>query len=296
MHFPQMPTAHLDPTKASQCARSDCALLVVSCDAYADLWTPFFTLLNSHWPDCPYPVFLGAGKLVMPGINTMHSSGGRDWSLCMIEYLERLDFEYIIVMLDDFFLRKRVVTSAIESALDFARRHNSTMIRLIPRPPPTARIPDSIEIGECAPGSPYRLCMQAAIWRRAKLLSLLRTGESIWQFELNGNERINSEASGYYCTWRHILPYNGIFAHHVVEKGRWFCHEKWIFSRASIGCDFSRRGVLPWRQTVVYHLAAFLDVILSVFSWQTKMRIKRRIKSILAKHFGAMLARLRALE
>lgn len=291
-----MPVAHVDSTQLHQRDRSNCALLVVSCDAYSDLWKPFFTLLNRHWPDCPYPVFLGAGELVMSGVHTLPSTGGRDWSRCMIEYLERLDFEYIIVMLDDFFLRKRVSTSAIESVLEYARQHNATMVRLIPRPPPTAHVPDSIEIGECAPRSPYRLCMQAAIWRRSKLLSLLRAGESIWQFELNGNERSHLEPSGYYCTWDHVLPYSGIFAHHVVEKGRWFFHEKWIFAREGIRCDFTRRGVLPWRQTLAYHTAALLDKFLNVFSWQKKMRIKQRIKSILAKQFGATLARLRSVE
>ena len=36
----------------------DCTLLVNSCDAYSDLWEPFFKMLGVHWPDCPYPIVL----------------------------------------------------------------------------------------------------------------------------------------------------------------------------------------------------------------------------------------------
>lgn len=274
----------------------DCALLVVSCDAYSDLWKPFFTLLDRNWPDCPYTVYLGSGSQSMPGVTALSSQGGRDWSRCMIDYLMQLEQDYILVMLDDFFLRRPVCTNSINAALEFARRHDGTMVRLIPRPGPTSHIPGSIAIGECAAGMPYRLCLQASIWQRSRLLSLLRPGESIWQFELNANERSRALPFGFYCAWEPLLPYEGLLVHHVVEKGRWFAHEKWIFGRQDIGCDFSRRAVLPWKSTLVYHMAAVLERMLSFFQWQTKMQIKSMIKSLLMRNFSRTLVQLRTPE
>jgi hypothetical protein len=39
---------------------ADISVLVVSCDAYQDLWKPFFSCFFKFWPDCPFPVYLGA--------------------------------------------------------------------------------------------------------------------------------------------------------------------------------------------------------------------------------------------
>jgi len=40
--------------------RANCSILIPSCDKYSDLWRPFFTLFWRHWPDCPFPVYLGS--------------------------------------------------------------------------------------------------------------------------------------------------------------------------------------------------------------------------------------------
>jgi hypothetical protein len=260
-----------------------CSLLVVSCDAYADLWTPFFNLLRRHWGDCPFPVYLGSGLLdgQQPGVTTLYSNGGRDWSRCMSDYLEALATPYVLLMLDDFFLRRAVLTPQVLHCLEFAKARDAVQVRLIPRPGPTERVPGETIVGGCAAGLPYRLSTQAAIWNRGALVRLLRPGETIWEFEHNGNERALANRTGYYSTWREVLPYQGLFAHHVVEKGKWLLHEKWIFGRQCIGCDFTRRGTLPLRQMLFYHAIRTMDNLLGVFPWKWKNCIKRRLKRLL---------------
>ena len=34
------------------------AVLITSCDAYEDVWDPFFLLLDIYWADIPYRVYL----------------------------------------------------------------------------------------------------------------------------------------------------------------------------------------------------------------------------------------------
>lgn len=194
--------------------------------------------------------------------------------------------------LDDFFLRTTVSSAEILRCLEFAEAAGAIQVRLIPRPRPTNPIAGEKLIGESAPGSPYRLCTQAAIWNRLQLLELLRPGESIWEFEHNGNDRAASLPKGFYSVRRSVLPYEGKWAHHVVEKGKWLPHEKWIFSRQAIGCDFSRRPTLPWRQTVFYHLAQTVDRLLDVLPWRTKARSKQFLKTALRPLMGKALDRL----
>src|SRR4051794_37784312 len=116
-----------------------CALLVVSCDPYADLWPPFFALLRRHWADCPFPVYLGTGENSRPpeGVAVLRSAGGKDWSRCMRDYLDALPQPYVLVMLDDFFLRRAVSNADVVACLRFAEANQATQVRLIPRPKPT---------------------------------------------------------------------------------------------------------------------------------------------------------------
>jgi hypothetical protein len=184
-------------------------------------------------------------------------------------------------MLDDFFLRKTVSTSEVIQCLEFARSHNAIQVRLIPLPGPTVFVNDETFIGECPHGLPYRLNSQGAIWDRAKLIKLLRPGESIWQFEHNGNQRAMAYPSGFYSVRRAVLHYQGLFAHHVIEKGKWFPHEKWIFRRQNVSCDFSRRPTLSWTQTAIYQSAVTLDRVLAIFPWRVKSWLKQSLKGIL---------------
>lgn len=275
----------------------DCALLVVSCDAYADLWPPFFTLLRRYWPDCPFPVYLGTGEIALApaGVIVLRSSAGKNWSGCMRDYLDTLPHPYVLMILDDFFLREPVSTAGIIDCLDFARRNAALQVRLVPRPKPTGRLPDHDNIGPCGAGTPYRLSTQAAIWDRRKLRSLLGENESIWEFEIYGNERANVLAEGFYSVRQPVLPYEGRLAHHVVEKGKWLPHEKWIFGRQEIGCDFSRRSTLSWSYTFFYHAVQATNGLLSSLPLAWGEWLKPRLKSAFGPLLGAHFSRLRGI-
>lgn len=276
---------------SSKQSSTDCALLVLSCDAYADLWPPFFTLLRRNWPDCPFPIYLGTGEASQApaGVIVLRSDGGKDWSRCLLNYLDALPQSHVLLMLDDFFLRDLVLNEEILYCLRFAQIRKAIQLRLIPRPKPTDRLTNEKNIGISTPGSPYRLSTQAAIWDRRELRALLRENESIWEFEHNGNLRATEQGGGFYSVWRPVLPYAGWFAHHVVEKGRWLPHEKWIFLRQNVGCNFSCRRTLPARHVLTYHLAQTLDRALDAFSWQTKKRIKSWLKQLLEPYFHRQL-------
>ncbi len=268
------------PASAPTSSLPTCALLVSSCDAYSDLWTPYFTLLDRYWKNCPYKVYLGTGDgtFADPKITVLHSDGGRDWSKCMLDYLAAIPDDYVIVVLDDFFLRKPVRQDEIEHCLRFARDHQATQVRLMPRPGPTDKIPSEKLIGACRVGSPFRASTQGAIWDRRKLAALLRQGESIWEFELHGNTRANAAADGYYSTWKSVLPYRGWFAHHVVEKGTWLLHEKWIWQRRNVGADFTKRRTMNLAENIDYQAVVVIYHGMNFLPWGLKRGLLKTLR------------------
>ncbi|MEW6260545.1 MAG: hypothetical protein AB1547_11665 [Thermodesulfobacteriota bacterium] len=222
-------------------------VIVSSCDKYNDLWRPFFRLFEIYWPDCPFPV-----KLISEELKFELSVGeslclgkGLDWSSLLLRALDRCSTRYVILCLDDFFLRKSVNTQRILHLLWAMDFYHLNMLRLTPRPGPERDAAGNIEYGTLQPSEPYRVSTQAALWRKDVLQRLLLPGESAWEFEVNGSRRAN-EIEGFSCVWETAFPYR----HHVIEKGKWFPWAAWRFSRMGIGVDLSRRPVMSVAETI----------------------------------------------
>jgi hypothetical protein len=255
-----------------------CALLVSSCDAYSDLWLPFFNLFWKYWPDCPFPVYLTSNhqkfthQKVMPlCVDGDHSN----WSQRLYVALSRLDTEYVLLVLEDFFFQRRVVTKDIIVCLEVLKELDGNMLRLVNRPKPDMPLNDFPYIGNIQPGAPYRVSTQAALWRRKTLMGLLINGESIWQFELQGSRR-SDNIDKFYSVWKTIMPYG----YHVVERGKWFRHEAARFRKMNIGCDFSSRPIMKWTETLKWAFTMMRGRVLQFIPWPQRIYFVRFIRKL----------------
>lgn len=258
-------------------AELDCAVLVPSWDGYADLWTPFFHLWHRYWPDCPFPVYLGANEKVFrdPRVTMLHVPGGTSWSQEVRSQLELLQTSHVLLVLEDFFWRAPTPTELIIACLTALRRCAGHMMRLTNRPPPDAAVAGTDLFGLVAVGAPYRVSTQVTIWRRSTLLDLLRDGESIWQFELNGSRRSDALADGFFCTWRQLAPYG----YHVVERGKWFRHEAARLAKQGVPCDFAARPVMTRAETLRWRVSMLSGRAQSLIPWPQRERLKAAVKS-----------------
>ena len=86
-------------------------LLVNSCDAYADLWQPFFTLLKRYFVPLPAEILLNTETkdFAFDGLNLrcVHSTAPT-YGERMTDALREVKTEYTLLLLDDFFLRRPV--------------------------------------------------------------------------------------------------------------------------------------------------------------------------------------------
>jgi hypothetical protein len=260
------------PEASAESPAGLCAVLVPSCDAYSDLWAPFFALFWRFWPDCPFPVYLGAnaGTFDHPRVIALPSNQGTNWANRVREHVAAVPTPYVLLVLEDFFWRRPTPTGEVLSLLQALRRLDGEMLRLTNRPPPDHRVPGYPAIGRIDPGAPFRASTQAAIWRRATLLHLLAPGESIWEFEVGGSRRSDQWPDGFYSTWDQVLPY----AYHVVEKGKWFRHEARRFARMGIGCDFAARPVMTRSEALGTRMDWTKSWFLHRLPWRTRLRVQ----------------------
>ena len=107
---------------------NECTLLVNSCDNYSDTWTPFFKLLSKYWPDCPYKIVLNTESLSFKyndlNINTFsfYKEGKSvSWGRRVIRHLKKIETEFVLIVLDDFFIRANVDQARIEECISWMK-------------------------------------------------------------------------------------------------------------------------------------------------------------------------------
>lgn len=229
------------------------ALLTVSCDKYSDLWSPHFKLLEKFWPDCPFPRHLGFNELnvKIEGVSAIKIGPDKGWSDNLLAMLEIIEGNYILLLLDDFFMRSRIDTDRVMGLVEFAKKNEVDCLRLVPRPCPQTKLGETeLKIAEILPGEPYRISTQGALWRKRALQAILRTGESIWEFEIRGTVRAESENLKIYGTYEHVLTYR----HHVIQRGKWFPWERFRHRGAEIGCDFGARETMTFLEVSLWFI------------------------------------------
>lgn len=192
------------------------AYLIISCDAYSDLWDAHFRCLDEKWPDCPFPKFILANhrESGWPDIRTIKAGDDLSWSDNLKKGLDilRRDFEYVLLTFDDLFLLKEVDNQKINKVIEAFVPIGGSFIQMIPwinRPEPVNGL-----FGRIPPGSLYRPNCVYALWNIDVLQNLLIPGESAWQFEKNGSSR-SDRYDGFYATLESLFVYRN-----TVIKGR----------------------------------------------------------------------------
>jgi hypothetical protein len=163
----------------------------------------------------------------------------KSWSASLRAFLERIPSDYVLLMLEDFFLDRPVDNSSIDECLQTLHSLDGVAMRLFPNPPCDYALAGVPGVGVLHRLAPFRVSLQACLWNRTKLLALLHDDESSWEFETRGTQRARAQADGYYCVRRAVIHYQ-----HVVERGEWFWTAARRYGRAHIGCDFQARPVM----------------------------------------------------
>lgn len=227
-------------------------ICVCSCDAYSDIWPIFFRFLKDAWADCPYPIFLNTETKSYSDeyfqVSIVNSDAAEEtWSQRLMRCLQKLDYQNIIIILDDFFLLNKVDTAELEwceqklqenpNIACFSFRNNPyqneghVFFRNYIR-----RNVNETYIVNLLPG----------IWNKKALLRILSPYENAWQFEWFGTERARMSTYLFYELKKDEKP---IFKFNIAPSdGYGLCQGKWtrkneeLFKERGIEVDFSIRG------------------------------------------------------
>jgi len=147
-------------------------------------------MFNRFWPKCPYPIYLISNFKNAPAnflVETIKVGDDKKWSSNMIKALNKIDQKYIIYLQDDYFLDRKVNINLLKVGLNKLVKLDAACLRLMPSPRPD--IPLDKLFGQISKNAPFRVCLQATVWNKSILKSLMVEGEDGWGMEKKGTIR-----------------------------------------------------------------------------------------------------------
>lgn len=229
----------------------DCTILINSCDKYEDILDTFFTLLHRFWPDNPFDIVLSTESLEYKSeyfkIRNIHPKN-RDcsWTERIASALKEIKTNYVLFMLDDFFLYDYVKTDIILKNIEMLVKNDNIAN--------FTYWPIMNQSEECEysgfrrrlPGANYKVAAIAALWNKKNFLKYVDGyQENIWEFESKGTIRSNTlyPEDEFYISKdfpTQVIPYN--FTKYGLFSGKWFKENKELEKKLGIKINYKKRG------------------------------------------------------
>lgn len=255
-----------------------CKILVFSCDKYEDAWYPFFTLMDKYWPDCPYEIVLNTeSKTCNEKLKNLHVTTYNlykpgeivPYGKRTLDHLRKMDCEYVIITMDDFFIRSKVKTDELEKIMHWMDEDDKiASFCLIHHDDPHSCRYSRYEKGYENYSLRPRYCkqnydFQISIWRRSALIKSWKEYFTPWEWEGPANYRSFHDGYKYYD-----LDDDAEFPIDYIDykknewsgirKGKWVKKTVYkLFEENGLSVDYSRRGwfdpdkdVMPGKTTL----------------------------------------------
>lgn len=233
------------------------AILVNSCDAYSDLWPSFFYLLRENWNgvekhniyintesresfDCDVKVKL---------LNT-EQDGPDQWGKRLIHSLSRIEEDYVVVLMDDFYLKNTVLVDELDNCVK-AFEENKDIAAFYLVSTKKKEMPESEFRGfaEIPKKTNYRLNSAPAIWRKDKLMAYTEDTDNPWAWEYFGTCRTNHTKDRFFTV---ADPKKPVYDYaHAIYRGKWLEKDmNPLLEKYQLSIDTSVRGIVKEREAV----------------------------------------------
>lgn len=216
-----------------------CDIVLLTCDKYEDAWEPFFVLRNKYWKNLKYNTYLITETKKCSFCKAININE-KIWSKRIREGLSKLKSKYVIILLEDFFIRDFVDSKRIEYCINNFPENAACFNFEISN--------DPYDIDSEFKGfkiktkkSTYKCSCQAALWDREKLINLLSYDCDPWTWEIT--EPI-IDYDFYINSSNYVINYgykDGVWF--GIKSGRWIKKDVVpLFKKEGINVDFSKLG------------------------------------------------------
>ncbi len=195
----------------------DIDVVVISCDKYSDVWPYFFENFDYYWNDCPLQIYLISNKKKYRSkkINNILTVSDVSWSDNLLFGLKHLNSKYVLLMIDDLILNKKISNISIMKIFNWVVQNEPNHVRLHVSNNP---IFYNDLVGLMPLKTPYKISTMPSIWKRSFLQDILKHGESAWDFEIQGSKRAFTFGE-FYSLYENCISYDN-----SIIKSKWQRH------------------------------------------------------------------------
>lgn len=215
-------------------------IVVFTSDRYLPSLRPFCWLFNKYWSPNQSVTIVGFAEpsFSLPSNFSFHSMGDMKnfpmarWSNAVMDYLElRSDMESAIILLDDYWLVRRVNVEAVRMCYDYTLQFKNVLKFDLAGDRLYAW--GMTDFGNCGyldlikshPDSQYGFSLMAGVWNRELILKFMRREESCWSAELEGTSRVSAAGDSILVLGSRQWPVRHTLAHRGGNPGELFLSE-----------------------------------------------------------------------
>ena len=249
------------------------AILILSCDKYADIWDAFFFDFYNKWPNNKYPVYLLSNYKTYEkhGVKTICVGQDITWSANLKTALDCIEEENILTIFDDLFMTDNMKPENVDEMIRLFCQKKMNYLRLNPLPPPTGK--RDKKIGVVRKGELYRSSAVFSIWKKSVLLDILDEKENAWEFEIIGSARTDKYDEWYSCLTT-TIPYLNL-----IIKGKYDPRVYDILKRKGIELPDSR-AIMTTKELCIYIFKEYRSLLFQkIVPWSMRRKIRQRFDS-----------------
>lgn len=259
-------------------ARDDFAFLLLSCDKYADMWSPFFLQFRKYIPCEGVRFYVGSNSVAcnVPDTISVLSGDDPDWSTSYKRILAQIPERKLFVILEDLLVASPIDEAMFDSIVDFMFEVDAKHIKYWAAP--SFDMPsDQPGIGYYHPGAPYRATV-CGFWDRKCLMNLLLEGENPWNFEILGSYR-TSYSDGFYGVSRSLFEFKN-----MIEKGLWIPKSVAWAKSHDIALDLDIRPMLKGGSRLVSQLQMLYFRLMVRVPWKHRLALMNKLRKALISY------------
>lgn len=223
-------------------------LMIQTCGKYSDLWEPHMAFLFQNWPGHPPAVLVTdePTNAVFPGVEVFAAGAGLHMPGRLAAVLPRIQTEYILLTLDDYFPVYPIDTAEIARLVNIMDAKGLDYIRLFPDPPFFRPFPGQTGLFRVDLNTDYAVNLYPGLWRKSFLEATLPGPADIWAYEVSLTHTARQRNAKCAMTWGREFPVLD-----VIRKGKLLRRAKRFLSRRGI-CLESRKTVPLWEEIRIF--------------------------------------------
>jgi len=221
-------------------------IYISSPSSYSDIFNIFIRCFEKKWRDCSYPIVISTDckkELSEKYDVRLIDSKYNNWVTRTIECLKQIDYEYILLMMDDALIMNSVDESLIEEIVFDMDRYNIDYCKLTAAKKGLL-YKDSRLLNIVSKETPYAKNIFMGIYRRSFLLNELGDGSlSAWDIEKKWLDESKNAIKGDFFDNVVLCNRVVINAPNAVIGGKWFPSIKKKIIKMGIPIESERESV-----------------------------------------------------